>query len=195
MRWRPGFFMGRKLGNFDEYSHMWADCTKCIAHPARVRARPNGLIKKGDKYLEDFMAKNEKRVSDASIGARLVAKIIDSFIAFLVVIIAVLFSFITMELYYVVLGLGMLALLGYQVYLLSKNGQTIGKKIMKIKVVRLETGENGGFIPNCLLRAGVNNVLSLIPLYGLVDVLLIFSESKRCIHDKLAGTIVVDARS
>ena len=50
---------------------------------------------------------------------------------------------------------------------------------------------NGGFVSNVLLRVIVNTVLSLIPFYTLVDILLIFREDRRCIHDMIAGTKVV----
>jgi uncharacterized RDD family membrane protein YckC len=39
----------------------------------------------------------------------------------------------------------------------------------------------------------VNSALAqFIPLYGLIDVLLIFGSERRCIHDYLAGTKVVE---
>jgi uncharacterized RDD family membrane protein YckC len=46
-------------------------------------------------------------------------------------------------------------------------------------------------VTNVLLRGVVNGLLSIIPLYGLVDALFIFREDKRCLHDLIAGTIVV----
>jgi uncharacterized RDD family membrane protein YckC len=47
------------------------------------------------------------------------------------------------------------------------------------------------------LRNVVNLLISTIPfvgwIYAIVDVLFIFSENKQCLHDKIAGTIVVNA--
>jgi uncharacterized RDD family membrane protein YckC len=82
-----------------------------------------------------------------------------------------------------------------QIWLLTKDGQTIGKKIMKIKVVNFETGVNGGFVPNVLLRAVVNALINGVTggIYGLVDVFLIFRDDRRCLHDLIANTKVVHA--
>jgi len=42
------------------------------------------------------------------------------------------------------------------------------------------------------LRNVVNQVLAqLVPFYGIVDALLIFSDSRQCVHDKIADTVVV----
>jgi hypothetical protein len=43
------------------------------------------------------------------------------------------------------------------------------------------------------LRNVLNGVISIIPLYAFVEVLFIFSESRQCLHDKMADTIVVKA--
>jgi len=81
----------------------------------------------------------------------------------------------------------------YQVALLTKEGQTVGKKALGIRIVKMDTGENGGFIPNVLLRLIVNGLIWAIPLYGLIDILFIFRSDRRRIHDLIAGTQVVDA--
>ena len=80
----------------------------------------------------------------------------------------------------------------YQILLLIKDGQTLGKKALRIRIVKMDTGENGGFVPNVLLRLIVNGLLGIIPLYGLVDILFIFRGDRRCIHDMIAGTQVVE---
>jgi uncharacterized RDD family membrane protein YckC len=67
-----------------------------------------------------------------------------------------------------------------------------------IKIVKFDTGQNGGFVPNVLLRSIVNGLIGSIPfigaLYALVDILFIFAEDRRCIHDHLAGTVVIKAK-
>ena len=43
------------------------------------------------------------------------------------------------------------------------------------------------------LRNVVNGLLGIIPLYGIIDALFIFGESRQCLHDKIADTIVIKA--
>ncbi|MDY6947206.1 MAG: RDD family protein [Pseudomonadota bacterium] len=93
-------------------------------------------------------------------------------------------------------GVGSLILIGITIYLVHKNGQTIGKKIVGIKVVRKDFSRASlGRI--FWLRNFVNGIPGAIPyvgnLYGLVDHLFIFGETRQCVHDKIADTVVVKA--
>lgn len=77
-----------------------------------------------------------------------------------------------------------------------RKGQTWGKKRMKILVVQ-QSGEpaSGGLL---FWRSISSYVLSMIPLLGMLsfcDVWLIFGPARRCLHDYMAGTIVVEADS
>ena len=92
---------------------------------------------------------------------------------------------------WVLAGLGWLAVVIVQIYFLTKVGQSIGKRCLDIRIVRVDTGGNGGFVTNVLLRGVVNGLLSIIPLYGLIDALFIFRDDRRCIHDLIAKTRVV----
>lgn len=91
-----------------------------------------------------------------------------------------------------VAGLVFLAVLGYQIYLLSTRGQTLGKRWMKVKIVK-QDGSPPGFVHAVLLRLIVNGLLGVVPAYGLVDILFIFRDDRRCIHDLIASTKVVVA--
>lgn len=100
------------------------------------------------------------------------------------------------------LALGLAALAAAQLYLLATRGQTLGKRWMGIRIAKADTGANGGLTTNILLRAvapvlvsgGVQLVSkSLGGLFGLADVLCIFRDDRRCLHDLIAGTIVVRA--
>lgn len=94
------------------------------------------------------------------------------------------------------LAIGYLAIFAIslgQIYILSTTGQTIGKRLMKIRIVKRDIGLNGGFVTNVLLRSLVGIVLlGAIPFYTLIDTLFIFRDDKRCIHDIISGTFVVD---
>ena len=72
------------------------------------------------------------------------------------------------------------------------NGRSIAKKILTIKVVRSD-GSPASLGRLIWLRNVVNWLISIIPLYGLIDSLFIFGESRQCLHDKIADTIVVKA--
>jgi uncharacterized RDD family membrane protein YckC len=74
----------------------------------------------------------------------------------------------------------------------QQNGQTIGKKLLGIKVVRSD-GSPISLGRIFWLRNVVNTLISVFPFYALVDILFIFGESRQCLHDKLADTIVVKA--
>lgn len=80
--------------------------------------------------------------------------------------------------------------------LVHRNGQTIGKKVVGIKVVRKD-GSRATLGRIFWLRNVVNALPSFIPLVGglyfFIDSLFIFTESNQCIHDKIADTIVVRA--
>ena len=94
---------------------------------------------------------------------------------------------------------GLLALLctgAITAVLVHKNGQTIGKKWLGIKVARKD-GSRATLARIFWLRYLLNTVFTLVPVigsfYALIDILFIFGEAKRCCHDYLADTIVIRA--
>ena len=86
--------------------------------------------------------------------------------------------------------MGFVVWIGLTIRYVLRNGQSIAKKITGIKVVRRD-GSPVNLGRLFWMRNVANGILSFIPLYGLVEILFIFSESRQCIHDKLADTIVV----
>jgi uncharacterized RDD family membrane protein YckC len=78
---------------------------------------------------------------------------------------------------------------------LNASGQTWGKKLLNIRIVDLD-GNKPPFAKLIGLRylpiQIVANVPMVGPLLGLVNVLLIFRGDRRCGHDLIAGTRVVD---
>jgi len=95
------------------------------------------------------------------------------------------------------LGIGMLATLALSLLNLfhfMRTGQSWGKKRMGVLVISSSGRRMSG--GGLLWRCASPFVLSMIPLVGLVtyfDSLFIFSGSRRCLHDHLASTQVVDA--
>lgn len=87
-----------------------------------------------------------------------------------------------------------LALFIYQLVLLSQTSQTLGKRWMRIKIVRND-GSDASFGRIFGLRMLVNGLIEQVPclgaLYLLVNVLWIFGQESRCLHDLLADTKVV----
>lgn len=79
---------------------------------------------------------------------------------------------------------------------LSQSGQTIGKRMLDIAIVRTD-GSRVGLRRVILLRVLPLMLLGLIPFVGrfvgLIDCLWIFGNERRCLHDLIADTIVVDA--
>jgi uncharacterized RDD family membrane protein YckC len=77
-------------------------------------------------------------------------------------------------------------------YYLYNNGQTIGKKILGVRIVRVD-GSRVSFITLLLVRGLLKNILNCIPFFAIVDTCFIFRDDRRTLHDMMAGTIVVDA--
>lgn len=91
---------------------------------------------------------------------------------------------------------GLAAFAWLNIRFVSRNGQSIAKKILGIKVVRSD-GSKASLGRIFWLRNVVNILIGVIPLlgslYGLIDALLIFGEPRQCVHDKIADTIVIEA--
>ena len=83
-----------------------------------------------------------------------------------------------------------------QVHFLAKSGQSIGKKLLKIRISQFHNpNETPGFFKIIILRIVINDLVYLIPILGLIYLALNYSlalfKPRRCIHDYIAGTIVV----
>lgn len=102
----------------------------------------------------------------------------------------------------VLAGLAALVVLLTQWSMLARNGQTIGKWLMGIRIVD-ERGEAAGLIRALLLRRWVFNAVygsigvtltAWVPYVGWVwwclDLLPLFGEERRCLHDHVAVTDV-----
>jgi uncharacterized RDD family membrane protein YckC len=90
---------------------------------------------------------------------------------------------------------GWVGLIAFQAYLVATTGQSIAKRLFKIKIVKLD-GSNVNFVSGVLLRNWLMMVLQQIPgvnmVLPLLDALFIFRQDRRCIHDLIAGTKVIN---
>ena len=90
-------------------------------------------------------------------------------------------------------GFGVFAILNS--YLLASRGQSIGKYLLKIRIVNHYSDEVSKLRFSLVLRDGIMMVLNLFGLLGsfiaLIDVLCIFTRNRRCLHDHWASTKVV----
>ena len=93
-------------------------------------------------------------------------------------------------------AMGVLCVAGYQLYLCARSGQSIGKRWMKIRVLR-EDGTEASLFHILLLRNFIPGLLGallglLAPgVFLFVDALFILRADRRCLHDLIAGTKVV----
>ena len=80
--------------------------------------------------------------------------------------------------------------------LLAKRGQTVGKIVAGTRVVGVDDLP-AGFLRTVVLRLWPVEIVSRVGMLqwlALVDVLFIFGASRRCLHDRIAGTKVVTVR-
>lgn len=102
-----------------------------------------------------------------------------------------------------VLVVGWLALLAVQVWLLATRGQSVGKRLVGIRIVKVD-GSAPGIVHAWVTREVLITVMGMVagfipfigpvlvrPVFHLVDWCLIFRDDQRCLHDTLAGTRVV----
>lgn len=98
--------------------------------------------------------------------------------------------------YWAAYAVSMLAFIALQGVLLHLRSQTLGKIALGIRIVRRD-GSRAGLGRLVGLRLLPMWLVGLVPFVGplisLVDCLLIFRDSRRCLHDDIADTIVVRA--
>jgi uncharacterized RDD family membrane protein YckC len=135
-------------------------------------------------------------------GSRLVARLLDGLVLMVGMIPGIVAMVITLQGHndvpavgFSLMGIGALGVCGYQWYLLATTAQTLGKKWMRIRIVRAD-GSPTNFVNLVVLRNWVIAVLNSVPgvggVVGLADVLFIFGKEQRCLHDLIAGTKVIE---
>lgn len=81
-------------------------------------------------------------------------------------------------------------------WLLVRHGQTLGKRLLGIRIARPD-GTVASAARVMGLRYGIGSLINAVPALGmiwaLVDSMAIFRPSRRCLHDSIADTIVIVA--
>lgn len=96
------------------------------------------------------------------------------------------------------LALGEFALFALiQGALLQRYGQTIGKRLLGLAIVTLD-GQKPELTTLLVNRYMSQMAMGVVPSLGMwlrvIDICMIFRDDKRCLHDHLAGTRVIDLR-
>ena len=142
----------------------------------------------------------------AGLGARLGGAIIDGIIA-MVVVLPIIFLVGFWDAMMTGSESGMILVWSFLItfgafilihgYPLATRGQTIGKIAMQTRIVSVQDGKILPFGKVVGLRYLPVSVITQIPLiggiFGLINVLFIFREDRRCVHDLIAGTKVIKA--
>jgi uncharacterized RDD family membrane protein YckC len=130
------------------------------------------------------------------VGLRAVATIIDSALLLVVGYVLALFTGNTTATGFNLSGgpffFWLLIAIGYYTVLEARSGQTLGKRLINLKVVKLE-----GAAPIDMQAAIVRNVLRLVDgfLFYLIGAIAVWtSDKKQRLGDRVAGTIVVRSR-
>lgn len=94
-----------------------------------------------------------------------------------------------------ILGGWFVAVTLLQAYLVTTRGQSVGKIALGTKIVTLD-GSEAGFVQGVVLRSWLFIAAGSIPgigsIVGLMDPLLIFRRDRRCLHDLVASTKVIE---
>ena len=141
------------------------------------------------------------QLDNATIGKRFAAVFIDGLIMLIpiglvyalgiFVILAAVQNQIASFVFQIVLGI-MLAIpmVIYEGLMLSNQGQTVGKKVMKIKVVTADGQDiTGG---QAWGRSVMRAVFNQLSIFGLVNYLVAFSSERTTLHDRIAKTRVIN---
>ncbi|MFV5438527.1 RDD family protein [Acinetobacter oleivorans] len=103
-----------------------------------------------------------------------------------------LFTLIPIEAWHSMLAY-VVIMLAIQAFLLTKYGQSIGKKIVGIKIVDAESNGKVNLTRIFLLRSVVFIILNLLfmPISTIIDYAFALGQKRQALHDKIARTKVI----
>jgi uncharacterized RDD family membrane protein YckC len=179
---------GSDPGVSDRYLHEALMQPNPFAPPTVAYAPPRPYVV-DDMYAQPL----------ASRGSRLWATVLDGLVTFAVCLPPILLSAMSGYDEDVFSGIALIAMLVlwiYQWVLVSKTGQTLGKRWAGIRIVKAN-GSPVSFVSAVLVRSWAFSLITSLPwlgtIIGLADMVCIIGDERRCLHDYLAGTIVVRA--
>ena len=92
---------------------------------------------------------------------------------------------------------GLIAFIVIHGYFLHTYGQTVGKRLIGTRIVSVQDQKILPLWKVFTLRYLPISIIAQIPMAGqwfsVIDSLFVFRKDKRCIHDLIAGTMVIDA--
>lgn len=152
------------------------DLKELFPHPPHV---DSPSVTSSLPHVDSVSVSNTNEVALASRGDRFLAYFIDELIIIVMMFIPIL-GWIAATLY---------LLLGDALPFL--DGKTIGKKVMKIRVVKQDTLAS---ITNDYGTSALRRVSLMIPIFNIVDLFMVFNEDKLRFGDKWAKTMVIKER-
>ncbi|MER2559873.1 MAG: RDD family protein [Myxococcaceae bacterium] len=82
--------------------------------------------------------------------------------------------------------------IGLQIFMQVQFGQSVAKRLFKIKVVRVDGSPVELWRIILIRNLAVHVVSQLCGLISIIDGAMIFGDEQRCLHDLIAETIVID---
>jgi uncharacterized RDD family membrane protein YckC len=175
-----------------------AICSRCGSFACRLCARVEGSDWFCSKCTSGFRPR-------ADLGTRFVANLVDNGVIIAPLLVgAFMLAFAIgpalsgtgskapLVVVGVLTALGSLGAVAGQIVAQVVWGQSLGKRWLKLKVVQVN-GQPAEWWRVVLLRNLAFHALAqLCGLVALIDPLLIFGADQRCLHDYLAGTMVID---
>ncbi|MGH7885905.1 MAG: RDD family protein [Thermodesulfobacteriota bacterium] len=158
-------------------------------------------------FQRKIVDKENKNPDDATIIIQNIATIKSRFLAFIIDLLLVVlislgafifglrqitldYSYDIDELFFILVQIYFILVFfasTYFLFLLGYSGKTIGKMLLKIKVVKEDGSDIGYYIS---MKRWIGSILSAIPLF-LGFLWIIFNDKKQSLHDKFAKTLVI----
>lgn len=90
--------------------------------------------------------------------------------------------------------ISLIAVVVLQWVLLAVNAQSLGKMLLRIQIVCVD-GKSANFVRTVILRRWLPSLIDAVAggcFSLLIDWPFIFGSNHRCLHDHIAGTVVID---